>query len=591
MPEEFNHRRVRFTTFIGDVVLGRFAGTIRVGSIEIPTGIYQSTVANCAIGDDVLVRDVRLLANQAIGPGAVLVNCGSVTCEGPTTFGNGTLLPVGVETGGRAVGVFAEMDLEVATAIAQRRGDKKLQEAYSAFLRNYLDRVRSLPGIIEQGAILRDTPRIHNAYVGPAHRIENASYVANATLLSSPEEPTEVHNGAGVADAILQWGAQVSTLAIVTRSVLMEHSHAELHAKVTDSFIGANTGIGKGEVTSSLVGPFVGFHHQALLIAALWPGGKGNIASGANIGSNHTGKAPDQEFLAGEGIFFGLGARIKYPADFRQAPYSIIACGALLLPQRMTFPFALINMPPIRPPQAPLAYNEVVPAWVLTDSLYTLMRNEAKFRRRNRARRASIEVEVLRPETIELMRRACRRLESVSAVREVYMDEDIEGLGKNFLRESARQKGLAGYQFFIRFFALLGLKEMAQVLVTAGRRTEAAQLLGQPGTDPCWEYQRRLLIHDLGLRDVAAGLRELPALLNEVARSVEMSKAKDDDRGARIIDDYATCHTLAAEDDLVRETWQTTRRHQSEIVDLLRALDSQIAGLPPAIPDRLTSPV
>ena len=52
--------------------------------------------------------------------------------------------------------------------------------------------------------------------------------------------------------------------------------------------------------STSLVGPFVAFHHQALLIAAYWPEGKGNIAYGANVGSNHTGKAPDQEIRPGE---------------------------------------------------------------------------------------------------------------------------------------------------------------------------------------------------------------------------------------------------------------------------------------------------
>src|SRR4029077_20042916 len=119
------------------------------------------------------------------------------------------------------------------------------------------------------------------------------------------------------------------------------------------------TCVAEGEVTASLVGPFVGFHHQALLIAALWPEGKGNVGYGANVGSNHTSKAPDQEFRAGEGLFLGLGVSIKFPSAFRRAPYSIIACGVNTLPQKVTFPFSLINAPSARWPGISLAYNEI----------------------------------------------------------------------------------------------------------------------------------------------------------------------------------------------------------------------------------------
>ena len=66
---------------------------------------------------------------------------------------------------------------------------------------------------------------------------------------------------------------------------------------------------------------------------ALWFEGKGNIGYGANIGSNHTGRLPDQECIPGEGIFFGLGCNVKYPCNLRRSPYSIVASGITLLPQ------------------------------------------------------------------------------------------------------------------------------------------------------------------------------------------------------------------------------------------------------------------
>jgi hypothetical protein len=61
-------------------------------------------------------------------------------------------------------------------------------------------------------------------------------------------------------------------------------------------------------------------------------------------------------------------------------------------------------------------------------------------------------------------------------------------------------------------------------------------------------------------------------MLEEIARNVERSKAKDDERGARIIDDYANAHIEAARDPFVRQTWEETRKLQGEVVALLQPL-------------------
>ena len=60
--------------------------------------------------------------------------------------------------------------------------------------------------------------------------------------------------------------------------------------KLTHSVLGPDSGVGAGECLHCLVGPFVGFHHQSLLIATIWPLGRGNVGYGANVGSNHTSR-------------------------------------------------------------------------------------------------------------------------------------------------------------------------------------------------------------------------------------------------------------------------------------------------------------
>ena len=90
VTDAFDARRVRNSTFHGTVVLGRFDGKATAApGVGLPTGVYNSVVCDCCVGNNVLVRDVRLLANYVVAEGAVLIDCGSITCEAGTAFGNG----------------------------------------------------------------------------------------------------------------------------------------------------------------------------------------------------------------------------------------------------------------------------------------------------------------------------------------------------------------------------------------------------------------------------------------------------------------------------------------------------------------------
>src|SRR5262249_11740050 len=154
----------------------------------------------------------------------------------------------------------------------------------------------------------------------------------------------------------------------------------------------------------------------------------------------------------------------KYPSDFSRAPYTVIACGVNTLPQKVAFPFSLIQSPSSRCLTVPPAYNEILPGWVLANNLYALRRNEWKYRARNRARRTKLAFTVLRPEIIELMGLACRRLEAVTEIKEIYNARDIKGLGKNFMTEASRQSAMKTYRFFLAYNALRGLLEQVRAI-------------------------------------------------------------------------------------------------------------------------------
>jgi hypothetical protein len=239
------------------------------------------------------------------------------------------------------------------------------------------------------------------------------------------------------------------------------------------------------------------------------------------------------------------------------------------LPQRLRFPFSLVNLPAAHYPDLSPAFNQIVPAWMLTENLYTLKRTEAKHRARNQARRTPLDCEVFRPSLVDLMRAAAQRLEQVKHRKEVYTERDIEGLGKNYLLEGHRVAALDAYRFFIAHYALRGLQAQAQRLVDEGQAHQVEGLLARPAPPGVWEHQRCILHAELGHADVVAALRLLPAMLEQIAGAVERSKAKDDERGPGIIADYAAVHVPAARDGVVRHTWEETRQLQHAVQELI----------------------
>jgi len=574
VTSDFKADQIWHSCFFGNVSLGRLKGKVEVeDGVEFESGIYNTKIVNSHIGDDVLISDVNLIGNYIIKKGAVIFNVGMLTAGKKSAFGNGVEIPVAIETGGREVYTYAEMTVDEAAKIASSRDDKKLQSDHKKKVDKYVKDMTFGVGVVEQGAQVKNTQRIEDVYIGESAIIDNANLIKNTTILSNADEKTELIDGAYVKDSIVQWGCEVASGAIVDSSLMTEHSHVERHGKVTQSILGPNTGVAEGEVTACLVGPFVGFHHQSLLIAAFWPEGKGNIGYGANVGSNHTSKAPDQEIWPGEGCFFGLGTNIKFPSDFTKAPYMIIASGVSALPQKVTFPFSLVNSAAANLNGVSPAYNEIMPGWVLSDNIFTIKRNEGKYKKRNKAKRSDFIFEVFRPDIIDLVIDARDRLKGIGKKKQIYTSKDIRGLGKNYLLEASRKKGIEAYNFYIKYYGLLGLKKkVEEILAKAGGKKKLATLLDMPSKDARWEHERRIILEEVKETDIAKNLNTLIEAEEVIANAVQVSKEKDDQRGARIIDDYPHAHAPAAEDSFVKSTWADLEGLKKEVAKLLKKL-------------------
>ena len=78
-------------------------------------------------------------------------------------------------------------------------------------------------------------------------------------------------------------------------------------------------------------------------------------------------------------MFFGLGVNIKFPANYRESPFTLIASGVTTLPQRLKFPFSLVRPGDPQLMGVPARLNEIVPGWNYARNAYALDRNCYKY--------------------------------------------------------------------------------------------------------------------------------------------------------------------------------------------------------------------
>lgn len=566
---------IQDNSFTGKCVLGEYTGlNINTGnSVNMKSGIYRCRIADSEIGDNCLLYDNGIISRYIVLQSSVIFRTNTLSASRQCGFGNGCDLLVGPETGGRKVLSFAELTIPIAEAIALNRDDRALLEIYREFITEYTEAACVDFGIVDSGALINGVNRIYNTYIGKHTRINGATNIDNTSILSSENYPTEITGGAIVKNSSLQWNSQVSSLAIVDNSLLCEHSHAKKHAKLSHTILGPNSGIEEGEATSSLIGSFVGFHHQAMLIAALWPEGKGNVGNGANIGSNHTSRAPDQEFFCGEGVFFGLGVNIKYPSDFRNSPYSIIATGVDTLPQKLDFPFSLVNKPDRVFENIPAAYNEIFPGWVFTENLYAVMRNENKFRERNKTTRSDLDMRIFRCEIINKIRDAKKRLCKVKTVKDIYTEKEIPGLGKNYITKENLRKGIQAYNMIIEYYILTQLAGVLNELPNKEKTLNLDDLSSINTENREWEYIKSIITDSEDFSgNFPENLKKLPDILDRVTQCVLNSKKKDDIRGIKIIHDYKMVNRLAENDSFIISFTERMEKMKEEVSGLIKKL-------------------
>lgn len=534
----FTPDRIYSSSFSGRVHLPAFYGTLLMpGDVSAPTGIYSSAIHDCWI-ENSLIHHASLMSNIWVSQGAVVQNVGSLVANGKSHYQIAAEICVGNEMGGRPVRIFPDITPELVKMQLFIKTDAETANAFVSQMDSWREEVVVPYGIVGKNAIVANTNIVRNSWIGEHVRIDGASKIRNTVVLGSLEEPTYIYDGVILENSCVQEGAKLHSTALVKDSVLMRRTKIGNKAIVNSSIICPCVHIDEAEVTHSFVGPLTQMHHHSLLIAAIWPEGHGNLGYGANVGSNHTSRMPDQEIMPGLGMFFGLGSNIKFPANFSESPYTVISTGVTASPQRLKFPFSLIlpNNPRLHSVSPSL--NELRPAWCYGKNAYSVARNAYKYSVRGKGFVAPEDSQILSDKNATLVLDALRRLQSVQ-IQELYTEAEIPGLGSNYLKESSRHQAEIIYKGFLERYMLMKIFLAAE--------TDHALLALNPN-DVRKNFPGDLfkeLIKDIPLPDTFSDLiKRLRVIEKQWSEAVVHGTDKDFVRGRKIFDDYDESHPI-----------------------------------------------
>jgi hypothetical protein len=393
-----------------------FYGLVRIGVLQkkliryhdfcMPVGIRNSTIISCDIGDNAAIQDCAYISHYIIGDGCILFCINEMQTTNHAKFGAGAVkdgesekvrvwIDVMNEAGGRSILPFDSMIAADAFLWAAYRDDTKLADRLKQITQEHVGGERGRYGTIGPGSVIKSCAIIKDMAAGSYAYIKGANKLKNITILSSPDEPTQIGEGVELVNGIVGYGCNVFYGSKAVRFVMGRNCQLKYGARLIHSVLGDNSTVSCCEILNNLIFPVHEQHHNNSFLIASLVQGMSNIAAAATIGSNHNSRANDGEIRARRGFWPGLAVTLKHSSSF--ASFTIIAKGEYPSELNIPFPFALVNN------NVHKNRLEVMPAYFWIHNLYALERNSWKTKNRDRRKIKiqRIETDYLAPDTTE----------------------------------------------------------------------------------------------------------------------------------------------------------------------------------------------
>ena len=342
VKDPFNAERIQNVTFSGTVRLGLFSGIARERcGLPMRHGIKNAHIHNCTIADNVTISDITgYIANYDIGEGVVIRNCGHISTEGHTTFGNGTSVAVLNETGAREVPIWDRLTSHMAYIITLYRHRPAAIEAIEELIAEYVKQTRSDRGEIGAGSYLSGCGTIKNVRISSGAIIEDVSRLAEGTVNSSFKDPVYIGNDVIMDHFIVCSGSKVSDAAVIDKCFIGQGCTLSKQYSAENSLFFSNCGGYHGEACSIFAGPFTVTHHKStLLISGIFS--FMNAGSGSNQ-SNHMYKlGPIHQGIMERGSKTTSDSYVLWPS--RIGPFTLVVGRHYHNVDSTQFPFSYLT--------------------------------------------------------------------------------------------------------------------------------------------------------------------------------------------------------------------------------------------------------
>ena len=342
VKEGFSESSCKNAVFEGEVWLGENRGKTAVGEgFYKPSGIYNSYLENCKVGDNVLISNVTILANYEISDHVAVENVGKLVVAGETSFGNGTEIEVLNEGGGRELIIFDRLSAQLAYLFVIYRHDPILTEQLKSLILAYCSTRKSKTGKIGEGATIQNTPSIINVNIGDYASITGASLLEEGTISCGRQAPVIIGENVVARKFIVLSGSEIDSGVLLNSSFVGQGVRMGKQFSSENSAFFANCEGFHGEACSLFAGPYTVTHHKSTLLIACMLSFY-NAGSGTNQ-SNHMYKlGPVHQGILERGSKTGSFSYLLWPS--RVGPFSVVMDKHGGNFDTSDFPFSYINV-------------------------------------------------------------------------------------------------------------------------------------------------------------------------------------------------------------------------------------------------------
>jgi len=287
VSQEFIPQNIRNVQFSGIIKIGDNSGTLEFsGGIIRNCGLYNATIHNCTIGDQVYISQVsNYLANYDIHDHVIVENIELCYVEEESSFGNGIKVSTLDETGGRGVMIYDKLSAHLAYFLAWYKHRHCLINELESKITDYANSIKSNRGIIGEYSVIRNSRLIKNVKFGPYSQVRGCTRLENGSVNSNKFAPVILGAGILAENFIVSSGAEISDGTIISNCFIGQGCILGKQYSAENSLFFANCQGFHGEACSIFGGPYTVTHHKStLLIAGMFS--FCNAGSGSNQ-SNH----------------------------------------------------------------------------------------------------------------------------------------------------------------------------------------------------------------------------------------------------------------------------------------------------------------